>query len=267
MFKIGPLKLFSDGSLGARTAYLSQPYSDDPSTRGILALPKEELENIIKYANEHGMQIAVHAIGDGAMEITVNAIEKALNEYPRRDHRHGIVHCQITTPRLIERFRELSLHAYIQSIFLDYDIRIAEERVGSKRAGSAYNFKTLLESGVWTSNGSDCPVELPDVLAGIQCAVTRQTLSGDLGPYLPNEALSVREALDSYTVHGAHASFEENFKGKIAPGMAADFVILGRDPFCEPMNKLKNIPVIAAYLGGKRVYSKETECNFESKAH
>jgi predicted amidohydrolase YtcJ len=105
------------------------------------------------------------------------------------------------------------------------------------------------------------------VLAGIQCAVTRRTLSKDKGPYLPDQALSVREALDSYTVHGAHASFEENFKGKIAPGMAADFVILGRDPFCEPLHMLKNIPVIAAYLGGKRVYSEETECIFKSKAH
>jgi predicted amidohydrolase YtcJ len=256
LFKIGPLKLFSDGSLGARTAYLSEPYCDDPSTRGILACRKEDMEDIISYANGCGMQVAVHAIGDGAMDVAICAIEKALNEHPRSDHRHGIVHCQITTPRLIEKFRELSLHAYFQSIFLDYDIRIVEDRVGPARAGSAYNFKTLFESGISASNGSDCPVELTDVLAGVQCAVTRQTLAGDTAPYLPAEALSVKEALDSYTVYGAHASFEENFKGRIAPGMTADFVILERDPFCEPPHTLKDIPVLSAYLGGELIFSR-----------
>ncbi|OQB24200.1 MAG: N-substituted formamide deformylase precursor [Firmicutes bacterium ADurb.Bin182] len=252
-FKIGPLKMLSDGSLGARTAYLSEPYADDPSTAGVAVHTEDELFGMISFANSHGMQVAVHAIGDRAMELVIGSIEKALCEHPRADHRHGVIHCQITTPALMEKFRRLSLHAYIQSIFLDYDISIVEKRIGAKRAESSYNFKTLMESGVWTSNGSDCPVELPDVLAGIQCAVTRSALSGSK-PFLADQAYSVRQALDSYTKNGAHASFEENFKGRISPGFVADFVILDRDPFTEPHDSLKNIKVLATYLGGKRVY-------------
>jgi predicted amidohydrolase YtcJ len=201
------------------------------------------------------MQVAVHAIGDGCLDRVLDAIEHALKEHPRNDHRHGIVHCQITRPDQLERIRDLQLHVYAQSVFLDYDNHIVEKRVGKELAATSYSWKTLTDAGVSVSNGSDCPVELPDVMKGIECAVTRRSMDGT-GPYLPAEAFTVREALDSFTVRGAEASFEEDRKGRIAPGYAADFTILDRDPFMTPASQLHTIPVRACYLDGRCVYQK-----------
>ena len=253
-FRIGPLKMLGDGSLGARTAYLSRPYADAPDMRGILIYSRQELEEMIGFAHEQGMQAAVHAIGDGCLDAVLDAYEKALTAHPRPDHRHGIVHCQISRPDQLARIARLGLHVYAQSIFLDYDVHIVEDRVGKTLAASSYSWKTLMEKGVCVSNGSDCPVELPDVMAGIQCAVTRSSLDGKAGPFLPREAFTVSEALDSYTIRGAEASFEETRKGKIAPGYLADFTVLGADPFETAPSELKQIPVLAAYLEGEPVY-------------
>lgn len=256
LFKIGPLKMLGDGSLGARTAFLSRPYADDPSTCGIPVFSQELLNDMICYANAHDMQVAVHTIGDACMDYILNAYEKALKEHPRADHRHGLVHCQISRADQLERIAKLGLHVYAQSIFLDYDIHIIEERVGKELASTSYSWKTLMNQGVSVSNGTDCPVELPDAMAGIQCAVTRTTLTDRVGPYLPHEAFTVQEALDSYTIRGAEASFEEAVKGKIAPGYLADFVVLGEDPFETDPFRLKDIPVLATYLAGKKVFAK-----------
>ncbi len=253
-FKIGPLKMLGDGALGARTAYLSRPYADDPSACGLPVFSQETMDEMIGYANEQGMQVAVHAIGDACLDRVLGACEKALAACPREDHRHGIVHCQITRPDQLKKIAAMKLHVYAQSIFLDYDIRMVRARVGEELASTSYSWKTLMKDGVTVSNGTDCPVERPDALAGIQCAVTRKTLNGDVGPYLPEEAFTVQEALDSYTIAGARASFEEEFKGRIAPGMAADFVILGQDPFETEPEKLREIPVEATYVGGSCVY-------------
>ena len=254
-FRIGPLKMLGDGALGARTAYLSKPYEDAPETRGLSVFTPEVFEEMIGYANETGMQVAVHCIGDACLDLVLNSMEKALTEHPRADHRHGIVHCQITRPDQLERIAKLGLHVYAQSIFLDYDLHIVEDRVGTELAQSSYSWKTLMDKGVTVSNGSDCPVELPNVMGGMQCAVTRRDLKG-AGPYLPGEAFTVREALDSFTKMGAKASFEETIKGEIQPGMLADFVVLGKNPFKTDTSKLNGIPILATYLGGKQVYGK-----------
>ena len=254
-FKIGPLKMLGDGALGARTAYLTQPYQDDPATRGLSVFSPEVFDEMIGYAHEQGMQVAVHCIGDACLDLVLSSLEKALAAHPRADHRHGIVHCQITRPDQLEKIAALHLHVYAQSIFLDYDLHIVEDRVGKELAQSSYNWKTLMEKGVSVSNGSDCPVELPNVMGGIQCAVTRRDLKGE-GPYLPSEAFTVQEALDSFTKMGAKASFEENIKGEIKPGMLADFVVLGENPFETAPNDLKNIPIYQTYLGGQLVFRK-----------
>ncbi|HIZ80372.1 MAG TPA: amidohydrolase, partial [Candidatus Lachnoclostridium stercorigallinarum] len=253
-FRIGPLKMLGDGALGARTAYLSRPYADDPSTCGIPVFSQETMDEMVEYANEQGMQVAVHAIGDACLDRVLGAYEKALASHPREDHRHGIVHCQITRPDQLKKILDLHLHVYAQSIFLDYDIHMVKERVGEELASTSYSWKTLLNGGGTVSNGTDCPVELPDALACIQCAVTRKTLRDQAGPYLPEERFTVQEALDSYTSAGAYASFEEERKGKIAPGMMADFVVLGQNPFETEETALKDIPVLATYLNGKMVY-------------
>ena len=256
LFRIGPLKLLGDGALGARTAYLSKPYADDPGARGLSVFTQEQFDALIGCANENGMQVAVHCIGDACLDMVLSALRKALSAHPRADHRHGIVHCQITRPDQLDTIAELGLHVYAQSIFLDYDLHIVEARCGKELAGSSYSWKTLMEKGCTVSNGSDCPVEQPDVMAGIQCAVTRRDLKGH-GPYLEKEAFTLQEAVDSFTKAGARASFEEDIKGQIRPGMLADFTVLDADPFETEPSALKDIPIRATWLGGKCVFSRK----------
>ena len=254
MFMVGPLKMLGDGALGARTAYLTKPYEDDPGNFGLPVFSQRTMDEMISYANRNNMQVAVHAIGDRCLDMLLSAYEKALAEYPRKDHRHGVVHCQITRPDQLKKIAELGLHVYAQSIFLDYDIHIVEARVGKEIASTSYSWKTLMNYGVTVSNGSDCPVEFPDCLRSIQCAVTRKSVRDGMGPYLENEAFTVKEALDSYTSVSAYAAFAEDRKGMIKPGMLADFVILGENPFEADPESIHKIPVEATYLGGKRVY-------------
>ena len=244
--------MLGDGALGARTAFLSIPYADDSTTYGIPVYSKELMEAMISYANQNNMQVAVHTIGDACLDWVLGAYEKALVEYPREDHRHGIVHCQIMRADQWEKIEKLKLHVYAQTIFLDYDINIVKERVGEDLAQTSYAWKTLMKRGVTVSNGSDAPVEFPDVMAGIQCAVTRKTLNGQK-EYLPEEAFTVKEAIDSYTVQGARASFEEEKKGKIKEGMFADFVILDENLFEVSKERIKEVKILETYLGGKLV--------------
>ena len=253
MFSMGPLKLLGDGALGARTALLSRPYADAPDMRGLSVFTAQQFEELIGCAHTHGMQTAIHCIGDACLDLVLDAIEKAQSAHPRPDTRHGIVHCQITRPDQLHRIARNRLHVYAQSIFLDYDIHIVRQRAGDELARTSYSWKTLQTLGATVSNGSDCPVETPDVLAGIQCAVTRQDLNG-CAPYLPAEAFSVKEALDSFTIAGAYAGFEEAVKGQIAPGHYADFTVLGADPFQTEPNQIKDIPVLQTWLGGARVW-------------
>lgn len=256
MFRIGPLKMLGDGALGSRTAHLSIPYRDDPENRGFSLFSAEHMKKMVALANEYGMQVAIHAIGDACLDRVLDAIEAALEIHPREDHRHGVVHCQVSRADQLERIARLGLHVYAQSIFIDYDNHIVEKLVAPELARTSYNWKTLLDRGVTVSNGSDCPVELPDVMKGIECAVTRRSTDGT-GPFLPDQAFSVREALDSFTQGGARASFEENIKGRIAPGFLADFVVLDKDPFETPENELRSVRVLETYLGGKRAFRAE----------
>lgn len=256
LFRIGPLKMLGDGSLGSRTAFLSRPYADDPATRGISVFSQQEFDDLIGCANASGMQCAIHCIGDACLDMVLSSIEKALKAHPREDHRHGIVHCQVTRPDQLQKIADLGLHVYAQSIFLDYDIHMVRQRVGEELAASSYSWKTLKELGATISNGSDCPVELPDALAGIQCAVTRRDLKGSVPAYLPEEAFTVQEALDSFTSGSAYASFEEQKKGKILPGMLADFLVLEKNPFAEDLSQIRTISVLKTYLSGHLVYQK-----------
>lgn len=254
LFRIGPLKMLGDGALGSHTAHLSRPYADMPETCGFSLFSPAHMNEMVSYAHSQGMQVAIHAIGDACLDRVLDAVELALAENPRADHRHGIVHCQISRADQLERICRLGMHVYAQSIFLDYDNHIVEGRVGPELASTSYCWKTLMDGGVSVSNGSDCPVELPDVMRGIQCAVTRCAIDGT-GPYLPREAFSLREALDSFTVRGAEASFEEDSKGRIAPGYVADFTVLDQDPFAVAPEALHQIAVAACYLGGRQVYA------------
>ena len=146
--------------------------------------------------------------------------------------------CQIVRRDQIERMKELKLRVNLQSIFLDYDTHIVHERVGDELASTSYPAKTLLNARIPFSNGSDAPVEEPNVMRGMECAVTRRSIGSTDAPYRPEEALTVREAIDSFTKSGAVASFEEGKKGEIANGQLADFVVLSEDPFKADANTL-----------------------------
>ncbi len=250
-FKIGPLKIVSDGSLGARTAYLTEPYSDNPLTCGLNTYAQEELDELIITAHKNRMQVAVHCIGDKAMEMVMSSIEKALQAHPKEDHRHGIIHCQITNKKVLAKFKENDMIGYIQPIFLDSDIPIVEKRVGKQRANHTYNFKTLLDKKVHTPYGSDCPIEPFIVMHGIYCAVTRKTLQGlPDGGWLPDQKVSVEQALYAFTKDGAYASFEEDIKGSIEEGMLADCVVLDRDIYHTSLKELKDIKVDLTIVDG-----------------
>ncbi|WP_273322766.1 amidohydrolase [Vallitalea guaymasensis] len=259
-FKIGPLKILADGSLGARTAYLSEPYEDDSSTCGIGKLTQDQLDQLVLCAHKNNMQIAIHCIGDKIMDMSFSSINKAIDEYPRKDHRHGIVHSQITTKQLLDEFRKVDAIAYIQPIFLDGDISIVEKRIGKERAKYSYNFKTLIDMGVHTPYGSDCPVEPFNVLHGIYCAVTRKTLEGlPVEGWLPEQKVTTLQAISSFTKEGAFASFEEDAKGIIKEGMLADLVALDNDILEIEPHKIKDMKVDYTIVDGVIVY--ENICN------
>lgn len=252
-FRIGPLKLIGDGSLGSRTALLRKPYADAPDTCGIATYSSAALCELIGIAHQGGMQVAIHAIGDGAADRVLDAIEQAQRRHPREDARHGIVHAQILDHQQAKRMKALNMHAYIQPIFLDYDTKIVYLRVGN-RADEAYPAASLLKLGITISSGSDSPVEPPDVMTGIQCAVTRKSVTRHQEhAYLPLEALTLSQALLSFTAYGAYASFEENVKGQICEGMLADFVVLGIDPFETDPRFLHKIPIRQTVIGGTSV--------------
>ncbi|MBW4829104.1 MAG: amidohydrolase [Clostridiaceae bacterium] len=256
-FKIGPLKLLGDGSLGARTAALTKPYADCPETCGIPVFTQEEIDELVEIAHNNDMQIAIHSIGDKAMYMAFGAIEKALAKNPKEDHRHGLVHCQITDKYLLNKFKELNTVAYIQPIFLDYDWHIAESRIGSELLETCYNWRTLLHSGVHLGFGSDAPVESFDVLNGIYEAVTSKDLTGKPeGGWKPDQTLTVEEAVHCFTMGGAYASFEENVKGSIEEGKLADMVVLSRDIFEIPEDEIKDVEVEMTIFNGKIVYKK-----------
>ncbi len=256
-FRIGPLKMVGDGSLGARTAFLSGEYADAPGDRGLAIYSQQEFNEMIALANGRGMDAAIHVIGDGILDRVLDAYDHAFARHPRPDHRSGLVHVQLTRPDQLQRIRKLGLHAYVQTVFLDYDSRIVRQRAGETLASSSYAFRTLRQLGLHVSNGTDCPVEWPDPMRGIQCAVTRQPLDGSLPPYRPEEALTLEEALQTYTWESAHGSYEEKIKGRIAPGMAADFVILSQNPFETPAADLAGIRVQKTFLAGRCIYSNQ----------
>lgn len=251
-FKIGPLKLLLDGSLGARTAALNEPYEDDPTTSGIITATQQELDELVSFAHNNGTQVAIHGIGDKGMYMAFEAIEKALGENPKEDHRHGIVHCQITDEYLLNKFKELDAVAYIQPIFLDYDWKIVKDRVGDRREKTSYNWKTMVDLGVNIACGSDSPVDSFNVMYGIYEAVTRKDLQGNPeGGWLPEQGLTVEEALIGYTTGGAYASFEEDIKGSIEEGKLADMVVLSQDIFEIDPESIKDVNVEMTIFDGR----------------
>ncbi|MGL4731308.1 MAG: amidohydrolase [Clostridium sp.] len=249
-FKIGPLKLLLDGALGGRTALLSEPYYDDKNNYGIANLEKNTLDEFVKLSNNNSMQIAVHAIGDQAINWVLDSYENFTdNTNPLR---HGIVHCQLTTQNSLNKMKNLNTLAYIQPIFLHYDLHIVEDRIGSEKYKSTYAFNTMNKLGINASCGSDAPVEHFNVFNGLHCAINRQDLS-NYPPtgWLKNESLSLIDAIKAFTIKGAFASFEEDIKGSLELGKLADLIVLSNDIFTCNYTDIKNNHVLLTMVDGK----------------
>jgi predicted amidohydrolase YtcJ len=252
--KMGPLKLFADGTLGSQTAWLREPYRDKPGSTGMAVMKPGYLRDLIKKAHTHGMQTAVHAIGDAAVEFMLNCFE-ALPD-PGNPLRHGIIHCQITDKPLLERMAKSGVLALVQPIFLTHDLYITESRVGPELASSSYAWGSMEKLGVRASYGTDSPVEDINPLAGIACAVTRKDLEADFPAdgFFPGEKVDVYTAVDNYTYAGAYANFDENRLGRIAPGFLADMVLLDKDIFTLPPEEIPQAKTVWTMVGGEIIY-------------
>jgi len=248
MVKIGFVKIFADGSLGARTASLNEPYSDKPDTSGMMRYTQNELNRLILKAHKAGLQLGVHAIGDRAVEAVLKAFEAALKRVPRKNHRHRIEHCSVLNPKLIKRMMRLAIIASVQPHFVFSDFWVTD-RLGKARARWVYPFKTLMREGLVCAAGSDCPVEPISPLLGIWAATTRKNY--------PEESLTVEEGLRMYTVNAAYASFDEKLKGTIETGKLADLTILSDDPCAVSTEKIKDVSVKMVIVDGRVVYSKK----------
>lgn len=254
-YKIGPLKLLEDGSLGARTAALTKPYLGSTDNFGILIFSEKDLEEFALLAQKNDIQIAVHCIGDRAMEVVLQALEQAERQYPGKDLRHGIVHAQLTTPEILERMARDHVIAYIQPVFVGTDMDVTEERVGAEWMKHTYAWKTMGDLGILAAGGSDAPVESFNILENIYFAVTRQKLTGEpAGGWLPDQKVSVEQAVKMFTVNGAKACFQEDEIGRIRAGMKADLVVLSEDIFNIPQERIKDVSVLQTVVGGKTVY-------------
>lgn len=257
-FRIGPLKLIQDGSLGAKTALLSQPYKGSKDEYGLAVFTQQELDALIDTAHEAGMQIAVHCIGDRAMQMTLEALEKAQKRTPRTDCRHGLVHVQISNREILERMSRGGVIAYIQPVFIDYDMDMVSARVREAQQDCIYAWKSMQELGILTVGGSDAPIERFDVLSNLYYAVTREKLAGGpKGGWKPEQKVSMQEAVAMFTTHAAKACFQEDRIGRLLPGMKADLVVLSQDPFLVDPHTLPQIEVQATMIGGQIVYQKE----------
>lgn len=245
MVRLGFVKILADGSLGGHTAALKQSYADKPETSGILIYTQRRLNRLIMEAHEACLQVAVHAIGDKAIESSLKAFSKALKKLPRFGHRHRIEHCSVLNPKLIKHMKKLGLIASIQPHFIVSDFWVVD-RVGYERARWVYPFKTLIDEGVVIASGSDCPVEPINPLLGIWAMVARRNFS--------EESLTVEEALKTYTLNAAYASFDEDIKGTIEVGKLADLTVLSEDIFNVPREEIKNISVEMTIVDGKIVY-------------
>lgn len=253
LFRTGPRKLFQDGSLGARSAEMEGGYTDDPGNWGIPINTQEELDSYVEAAQRARMDVAIHAIGDLALEKACRAVERAEKGCPWPEHRHGIVHAQTTPLSLLRRMKELGLQAYIQPIFIDADMRIIQQRVGAKRAEHCYNWKTMEQMGLHVSGGSDCPVEPFHVLDNIRAAVTRKNREGTQS-CLPEQALTVEQAVRLFTSDGAWPSRDEKVRGTLELGKQADLVVLDRDLFAIEPDQFPQVQVLETVLNGVSVY-------------
>lgn len=256
--RIGTLKEFVDGSLGSHTAAFFKPFTDTPADSGFFVIQQQELFKRIKSADSAGLQVMTHAIGDRAIHTLLNIYEQVAKENGDRDRRFRIEHAQHIDPIDINRFAMLNVIPSMQPYHAIDDGRWAERVIGAERSKTTYAFKSLLDVNAMLAFGSDWFVAPPTPLEGIYAAVTRQTLDGrNPEGWIPEQKISVEQALKAYTIHAAYASFEEKIKGSIEIGKLADFVILDKNIFEIEPSQIRETKVLQTVVGGKTVFERK----------
>jgi predicted amidohydrolase YtcJ len=252
-FRIGGLKGFVDGSLGSHTAAFHEPFDDAPEDRGLLVNTPEDLYTWTAGADKAGLQVMIHAIGDRANGLLLDIFERVASENGPRDRRFRIEHAQHLAARDIPRFGRLGVIPSVQPYHAIDDGRWAEKYIG-RRIRTTYAFRSLLDSGAALAFGSDWFVAPPTPLEGIYAAVTRRTLDDKHpGGWVPEEKISVEEALRSYTAGAAYASFDEGRKGVLSAGRLADFVMLDRNILEIAPEEIRHAHVLLTVVGGRRI--------------
>ncbi|HWE22393.1 MAG TPA: amidohydrolase [Myxococcales bacterium] len=256
--RTGLVKAYADGTLGSRTAYMLEPYSDDPSTRGIQRIPASEMDALVLAADRVGLQVAVHAIGDAANREVLDAIERAQKTTGRRGARHRIEHAQVLDAADIPRFARLGVIASMQPTHATSDMRWAEDRIGHARAEEgAYAWRKLLLADTRIAFGTDFAVEPLDPVEGLYSAVTRQSRQRPgipPGGWFPEERLSMEEAIALYTAGSAYAEFQETEKGTLEPGKLADLVVWDRDLLTIAPQEILQVKPSMTVVGGRIVF-------------
>ncbi|MHB8539325.1 MAG: amidohydrolase [Candidatus Acidiferrales bacterium] len=255
--KTGSLKAFMDGSLGSRTAAMLAPYSDDPSTSGILRMQPKELNEMSIERDKAGFQLNFHAIGDKANRVALDAFAAVRAANGPRDRRDRIEHAQVVAPQDFARFAKLDVIASMQPVHLLDDQRWASARLGPERSKGAYAWNTMRKVGVRLVFGTDFPVEGIDPLRGLYECVTRELPEGGTaGGWEPQEKLPMDVCISDYTIGSAYAEFEENRKGEIKPGMFADIVVYPADITRMPPAELLRTSADMTVAGGRIVYER-----------
>jgi len=254
-FSIVGVKLYSDGSLGARSAALLEEYDDDPGNTGILVTDPDLLRARVKTCHERGFQVAIHAIGDRANRLVLDIYEGLPGAGPQADRRHRIEHAQIIDRDDIGRFAELGVIPSMQFTHCTSDMPWAGDRLGAGRLEGAYAWRSLLDTGCRIPGGSDFPVESIDPKLGIWAAVTRRRTDGTPpGGWSPEQRLTVFEAVRAFSADAAWAAHQEGGRGRIAEGMLADLVVLSEDIMDGPPEAILSSRVVATIVGGKVEY-------------
>ncbi|NLT47395.1 MAG: amidohydrolase family protein [Clostridiales bacterium] len=251
-FKIGPSKLMIDGSSSGPTAATLEPYTSDPNSHGILSMDPKDVDEFVLKAHKAGYQVTSHAVGDKAVTVIVNAIEKAMKAYPREDCRHRIEHCAMINDELLDRIKALGIVPILNPIFL-YEFGDGYMvNYGKERAYRMFAAKSFLDKGILAAGSSDCPITFSNPILNMHLACNRTTQKGQV--INAEECIGVLDALRMFTYNGAYASFEEGIKGTLEEGKLADLVVLSEDlTKVEPRN-LKDVVVDMTYIDGEKVY-------------